>query len=58
MYIQRSVLVLLVLLYVIFLAGVEWVTATGANWYRPFIVAFGVIVLTAWIQHYQEPDED
>ena len=57
MYIQRSVLLLFVFIYLIYLVGMDWINAMDASWYRPFLVALAVIGLSAWLQGRQESDD-
>ncbi|MDT8398279.1 MAG: hypothetical protein RQ899_06670 [Pseudomonadales bacterium] len=57
MYIQRSMLLLFILIYLALLAGMDWINATSAGWYRPYLLALGIIALSAWLQHFREPDE-
>ena len=56
-YIHRSVLLLLAVCFLVFLVGIDWIRAPDAGWYRPFVVAFAIIALSAWLQRYQEHDE-
>ena len=57
MYIPRSILMLLVIIYLLFLLSVDWINAAGELWYRPFIVAFIVILVASWAHRDQETDE-
>jgi hypothetical protein len=56
MYIHRSILTLLVFILLIFLVGVDWITAPDGSWYRPFIIAFAIILISALTQWKQEDD--
>ncbi len=57
MYIQRSVLLLVVLIYLVFLVGMDWFNSTNASWYKPFLMGLTIIALSAWLQRYQEKDD-
>ena len=57
MYIHRSVLLLFVFICLILMVGMDWLRAADAAWYRPFLVALAVILLSAWMQRHQEGDD-
>ena len=57
MYISRSVLILLVFIFLIMLVGVDWMTASDSNWYNPFLIALIIIGFSAWSQWRQEEDD-
>ena len=57
LYIQRSTLLLFTFIYLFFLTGLDWINAPDADWYRPFLVAFGVIIITAVLQQYANNDD-
>jgi hypothetical protein len=48
---------LLVIIYLLFLLSVDWINAAGELWYRPFIVAFIVVLVASWAHRDQETDE-
>ncbi len=57
MYIPRSILMLLVIIYLLFLLTVDWINAAGGLWWRPFVVAFIVVLVASWAHREQETDE-
>ncbi|MBQ13681.1 MAG: hypothetical protein QGG67_16265 [Gammaproteobacteria bacterium] len=57
MYIPRSVLVLLVVIYVLFMLSVDWINQTDGAWYRPFLVGLLIIGVAAWSNRKQDSDE-
>lgn len=57
MYIHRSVLLLFAIIFLILSVGIDWLKTADAAWYRPFIIALGIILLSAWIQRHQEHDD-
>lgn len=57
MYIPRSMLMLLVIIYLLFLLSVDWINAAGELWYRPFFVGLLVVLVAAWAHRDQESDE-
>ncbi len=57
MYIPRSILSLLVIVYLLFLLSVDWINETAIGWYRPFLIGFIVIIVAAWSHHDRESDE-
>ena len=57
MYIPRSILTLLVIIYLLFLLSIEWLAQADGAWYRPFIIGFLIVVVAAWAHREQESDE-
>lgn len=57
MYIPRSILILLVISYLLFLISVDWISAADGPWYRPFIIGALIVVLGRWAHRDQESDE-
>lgn len=57
MYIPRSILVLLLIIYLLFLLSVDWINQADGAWYRPFIVGFLVIAVASWAHREQDSDE-
>ncbi|MEX2367369.1 MAG: hypothetical protein WD601_12255 [Pseudohongiellaceae bacterium] len=57
MYIHRSVLLLFIFIYLVFLIGMDWITAADAPWYRPFIIALSIIVVSACLQGPRKTDD-
>ena len=57
MYIPRSILLLFIFISLILVVGLEWINASGANWYRPFFLALAIILLSAWMQRHQNNDD-
>lgn len=56
MYLSRPVLALLIIVYLLFLLSVDWINSTG-GWYRPFLLAFVIIGIAAWLHRGQDVDE-
>jgi hypothetical protein len=48
---------LLVIIYLLFLLTVDWINAADELWYRPFVVAFIVVLVARWAHRDQETDE-
>ena len=57
MYIPRSILILLVIIYLLFLVSVDWINQADGAWYRPFIVGFFIVIVASWAHREQESDE-
>ncbi len=57
MYIPRSILVLLVIIYLLFLASVDWINQPEGTWYRPFLVGFLIVLVAGWAHREQDSDE-
>lgn len=57
MYIPRSILVLLLIVYLLFLLSVDWINQSDGAWYRPFFVGFIVILIAGWSHREQDSDE-
>ncbi len=57
MYIPRSILVLLLIVYLLFLLSVDWINQADGAWYRPFFVGFLVILVASWAHREQDSDE-
>lgn len=47
MYIPRSILILIVVLYLLFLLSIDWITQAGGAWYRPHLAALAAIAVVA-----------
>ena len=56
-YIPRSILVLLLIIYLLFLLSVDWINQSAGDWYRPFFVGFIVILVASWSHREQDSDE-
>jgi len=56
-YIPRSILVLLLIIYLLFLLSVDWINQADGTWYRPFIIGFLVIAVASWAHREQDSDE-
>jgi hypothetical protein len=54
MYLNRILLLVLVLLYVFAPVLNDWIAAGGARWYRPQLIWLGVIAATA-LMMYRDP---
>ncbi|MDP6535361.1 MAG: hypothetical protein QGG02_03320 [Gammaproteobacteria bacterium] len=57
MYIPRSILLLLVIIYLLFLVGVDWMNLPEAAWYRPFLLGFLIVAVSSWAHREQGSDE-
>ncbi|MCH7816760.1 MAG: hypothetical protein IIC60_09360 [Proteobacteria bacterium] len=57
MYIPRSILILLVIIYLLFLLSVDWINQPDGAWYRPFIIGFLVVMVGSWAHREQDSDE-
>ncbi len=57
MYIYRLVLILVVGIYLFSPAIMEWRTAAGSVWYRPYLLWLILIVVTFILQSQQDADE-
>jgi hypothetical protein len=50
MYIQRSLLLVFLIMYIFTPSIQSWVTESGTAWYRPYIAWATAIVFAYWIQ--------
>lgn len=57
MYIPRSILILLIIIYLLFLLSVDWINQAAGAWYRPFMVGLAVVIAAAWIHRDRDADE-
>lgn len=57
MYIPRSILILLVIIYLLFLVSVDWINEADGAWYRPFLVGLLVVVWASWTHRERDTDE-
>ena len=57
MYIPRSILILLIIIYMLFLLSVDWINQADAAWYRPFLAGFIIIAIASWTHREQDSDE-
>lgn len=57
MYIPRSILVLLLIVYLLFLLSADWINQVSGAWYRPFMVGFLVVLIASWSHREQDSDE-
>lgn len=57
MYIPRSMLILMVVLYLLFLLSIDWIVQAGAAWYRPHLIALAAITVVAFISRERDSDE-
>ena len=56
MYLSRSMLILMAVIYLLFLLSADWLTAAGA-WYRPHLVALAAIATVALTRGERDGDE-
>lgn len=57
MYIPRSILNLLIIIYLLFLLSVDWINQSEGAWYRPFLVGVLIILVAAWTHREHDSDE-
>lgn len=57
MYIPRSTLILIVVLYLLFLFSIDWITQAGGAWYRPHLAALAAIAVVALTARERDSDE-
>ena len=57
MYIPRSILILLITIYLLFLLSVDWINQAEGAWYRPFLVGIAVVMAAAWVHRDRDTDE-
>lgn len=57
MYISRSVLILVILIYLLFLISVDWINQADSVWYRPFLVGMLIVAIGGWTHREQETDD-
>ena len=56
-YIPRSMLILMVVLYLLFLLSIDWITQAGGAWYRPHLAALVAIAVVALTVRERDSDE-
>lgn len=57
MYIPRSILILLVIIYLLFLISVDWINQAEGAWYGPFLVGAIIVAVASWTHRKRESDE-
>jgi hypothetical protein len=57
MYINRSLLMVLVVALVLFPSALDWATTAGSAWHRPYLLWGAAILLGYWLQR-KRPDND
>ena len=57
MYIPRSTLVLIIIVYLLFLTSIDWINEAQGAWFRPFFVGILVVIVAAWSHREQDSDE-
>ncbi len=57
MYIPRSILILLIIIYLLFLISVDWINQADGAWYRPFLVGAFIVAVASWTHRKRETDE-
>ena len=57
MYIPRSILVLITIIYLLFLTSIDCINQPQGAWYRPFFVGLVIIIVAAWSHREQDTDE-
>ncbi|MEQ8407065.1 MAG: hypothetical protein RKH07_02175 [Gammaproteobacteria bacterium] len=57
MYIPRTILTLLIIIYLLFLMSVDWINQPAGSWYRPFLIGLVIITVAAWAHREQDSDE-
>ncbi|MCY3564818.1 MAG: hypothetical protein OXH27_01405 [Gammaproteobacteria bacterium] len=57
MYIPRSMLILIVVLYLLFLLSIDWIIQAGGAWYRPHLAALAALAVVALTVRESDSDE-
>ena len=57
MYLPRSILILFVIIYLLFLVSVDWINQADGAWYRPFLIGLLVVAVAGWAHREQDSDE-
>ena len=59
MYIPRSLLILLVSIYFLFLLLIsfDWLNQSDAAWYRPYVIGALIVAFASWIHRKRDSDE-
>ncbi|MBM87748.1 MAG: hypothetical protein CMQ41_05165 [Gammaproteobacteria bacterium] len=57
MYIPRSILVLLVIAYLLFLVSIDWINQPEGTWYRPFLIGLLIVLVASWAHRERDSDE-
>ena len=57
MYIPRSILALIIIVYLLFLTSIDWINEPQGAWFRPFFVDILVVIVAAWSHREQDSDE-
>ena len=57
MYIPRSILILLVIVYLLFLASIDWINQPEGTWYRPFLIGLLIVLVASWAHRERDSDE-
>ncbi len=58
MYINRSLLLVLVVVLVFVPPLLEWTTSGGVAWYRPYLLWSLLVLLGCWMQLRHSPDDN
>jgi hypothetical protein len=57
MYINRALLLVMGITFILFPMIQEWISQSGAQWYRPYQVWLLIIIATYWNQRSRPSDE-
>ena len=57
MYINRALLLVMGITFILFPMIQEWINQSGAQWYRPYQVWLLIIIATYWNQRSRPSDE-
>ena len=57
MYIPRTILILIVVIYLLFLISVDWINQPAGAWYRPFFLGLLIILVASWAHRRKDSDE-
>lgn len=57
MYIDRLVLIFIAGAYLLSPAIIEWWSAGGTAWYRPYLIWLGLIIISFWIGKSRDLDD-
>jgi hypothetical protein len=56
-YIPRTILILFVAVYLLFLVSVDWINQPAGAWYRPFLIGLLIVLVAAWVHRGRDSDE-
>ena len=57
MFIPRSILILIVVIYLLFLISVDWINQPAGAWFRPFGLGLLIVAVASWVHRERDSDE-